>query len=96
MSKEEFLRELEQDLAARGVEDRAAYRDFFEEIYEDMREEGLTEEEAAGRLGDPERSRKPWRRRRKRREKTGTRPQRTARTPGPVMRRAAFRKDRIR
>ena len=53
MSKEEFLRELEQDLAARGVEDRAAYRDFFEEIYEDMREEGLTEEEAAGRLGDP-------------------------------------------
>lgn len=53
MSKEAFLRELEQSLRGRQLEDPQAYLDYFEEIFEDMQEEGLTEEEAASRLGDP-------------------------------------------
>ena len=54
MNKEEFLKELEQHLVARQVEEPQAYLDYFEEILDDMKEEGLGEEEAAGRLGNPE------------------------------------------
>ena len=53
MNKEAFLMELEAGLSARGIEDREAYREYFGEIFEDMQEEGLTEEEAAARLGNP-------------------------------------------
>ena len=53
MNKEAFLKELEQSLKARQLEDTQAYLDYFEEIFEDMQEEGLTEEEAAARLGNP-------------------------------------------
>lgn len=53
MNKEAFFRELEQSLRGRQLEDAQAYLDYFEEIFEDMQEEGLTEEEAAARLGNP-------------------------------------------
>ena len=53
MNKETFLRELEESLKTQPLEEAQAYLDYFEEIFEDMREEGLTEEEAAARLGDP-------------------------------------------
>lgn len=53
MNKEAFLKELEAGLSAWGIEDREAYREYFGEIFEDMQEEGLTEEEAAARLGNP-------------------------------------------
>lgn len=53
MNKEDFLKILEQRLREEKVEDPAPYLDYFEEILADMREEGLAEEEALSRLGDP-------------------------------------------
>ena len=47
MNKEAFLRELEQSLRARQLEDPQAYLDYFEEIFEDMQEVDKT-----GNIGD--------------------------------------------
>ena len=54
MTKYEFLYKLQQGLAPMSPTERMERCAFYEELINDMTEDGCTEEEAAARLGDPE------------------------------------------
>ena len=54
MNKSEFLRILRQRLGQLPAEERAQNIAYYEELFSDMLEEGMSEEEAAAHLGDPE------------------------------------------
>ena len=53
MNKQEFLTAFQRAMDALGVNDRAAHYAFFEELFDDMTEEGVTEGEIVAKLGDP-------------------------------------------
>ena len=53
MSKQEFLTAFQRAMESLGVKDQAAHYGFFEELFSDMGEEGIGEEEISARLGDP-------------------------------------------
>ena len=54
MNKSEFLRILRQCLGQLPAEEREQNIAYYEELFSDMLEEGMSEEEAAAHLGDPE------------------------------------------
>ena len=54
MNKSEFLRILRQHLGQLPAEEREQNIAYYEELFSDMLEEGMSEEEAAAHLGDPE------------------------------------------
>lgn len=54
MNKSEFLRILRQRLGQLPAEEREQNIAYYEELFSDMLEEGMSEEEAAAHLGDPE------------------------------------------
>ena len=53
MNKQEFLSAFQRAMESLGVKDQAAHYGFFEELFSDMSEEGISEEEISSRLGDP-------------------------------------------
>ena len=53
MNRQEFLSAFQAAMEEFGVSDRAAHRAFFEELFDDMAEEGTDEAEISARLGDP-------------------------------------------
>ncbi len=53
MNKQEFLAAFQRAMESLGVSDQAAHYGFFEELFSDMGEEGISEEEISARLGDP-------------------------------------------
>ena len=53
MNKQEFLSAFQRAMESLGVKDQAAHYGFFEELFSDMGEEGIREEEISARLGDP-------------------------------------------
>ena len=53
MNKQEFLSAFQRAMESLGVKDQAAHYGFFEELFSDMGEEGIGEEEISARLGDP-------------------------------------------
>ena len=53
MNKQEFLSAFQRAMESMGVKDQAAHYGFFEELFSDMGEEGIGEEEVSARLGDP-------------------------------------------
>ena len=53
MNKQEFLSAFQRAMESLGVTDQAAHYGFFEELFSDMSEEGISEEEISSRLGDP-------------------------------------------
>ena len=54
MKKYEFLYRLQQGLASLPEAERAGHCGFYEELISDMTEDGISEEEAVARLGDPD------------------------------------------
>ena len=54
MKKYEFLYRLQHSLASLPEADRTGHCGFYEELIDDMAEDGIPEEEAVARLGDPE------------------------------------------
>ena len=55
MNKQTYLQELERELTAAGIADIPEHLAYFEELFSDMLEDGLSEEEITARLGDPRR-----------------------------------------
>ncbi len=53
MNKQEFLSAFQRAMDALGVNDQAAHYAFFEELFDDMAEEGVSEAEISARLGNP-------------------------------------------
>ena len=53
MKKYEFLYRLQQGLASLPEAERSGHCGFYEELISDMMEDGISEEEAVARLGDP-------------------------------------------
>ena len=53
MSRAEFMAALRGALEQMPPEEREKQLSFYEELFDDMQEDGLTEQEAASRLGDP-------------------------------------------
>ncbi len=53
MNKQEFLNTFHRAMDALGVKDQKAHYAFFEELFDDMAEEGVTETEISERLGNP-------------------------------------------
>lgn len=53
MNKQEFLSAFQRAMDALGVNDQAAHYAFFEELFDDMAEEGVGEAEISARLGNP-------------------------------------------
>ena len=53
MSKQEFLAAFQRAMDALGVKDQTAHYAFFEELFDDMAEEGVSEAEISDRLGNP-------------------------------------------
>ena len=53
MNKQEFLAAFQRAMDALGVSDHAAHYAFFEELFDDMAEEGISEAEITARLGNP-------------------------------------------
>ena len=53
MSKQEFLSAFQRAMDALGVKDQTAHYAFFEELFDDMAEEGVSEAEISARLGNP-------------------------------------------
>ena len=53
MNKQEFLSAFRRAMDALGVSDQAAHYAFFEELFDDMAEEGVSEAEISARLGNP-------------------------------------------
>ena len=53
MTKSEFMGALERHLAPMSPEERTARLDYYHELFDDMQEEGMSEEEICARLGDP-------------------------------------------
>lgn len=54
MNKSEFLHILRQRLSPLPAEEREQHIAYYEELFSDMLEEGMSEEEAAAHLGDPD------------------------------------------
>lgn len=55
MSKSEFLQILRDRLAQLPAEERERNLAYYDELFSDMTEDGMSEEEAAAHLGDPDR-----------------------------------------
>ncbi len=53
MNKQEFLNTFQRAMDALGVNDQTAHYAFFEELFDDMSEEGVSEAEISARLGNP-------------------------------------------
>lgn len=53
MSKQEFLAAFQRAMDALEVKDQTAHYAFFEELFDDMAEEGVSEAEISDRLGNP-------------------------------------------
>ena len=53
MNKQEFLSTFQRAMDALGVKDQPAHFAFFEELFDDMAEEGVSEAEISARLGNP-------------------------------------------
>ena len=53
MNKQEFLSAFQRAMDALGVSDQSAHYAFFEELFDDMAEEGVSEAEISARLGNP-------------------------------------------
>ena len=53
MNKQEFLSTFQRAMDALGVKDQPAHFAFFEELFDDMAEEGVSEMEISARLGNP-------------------------------------------
>ena len=53
MTKFEFFGALESHLSPMSPEERTARLDYYHELFDDMLEEGMSEEEVCARLGDP-------------------------------------------
>ena len=53
MNKQEFLSAFQRAMDALGVKDQTAHYAFFEELFDDMTEEGVSEAEISARLGNP-------------------------------------------
>ena len=53
MNKQEFLSAFQRAMDALGVNDQPAHFAFFDELFDDMSEEGVSESEISARLGDP-------------------------------------------
>lgn len=54
MKKDEFFSDLNKALSGFSAEERGKTQLFYQELYADLIEDGCSEEEAAARLGDPE------------------------------------------
>jgi uncharacterized membrane protein len=53
MTRAEFLRELDAALGQLPAQERQKQQDFYAEMLDDMREDGISEEAAVEKLGDP-------------------------------------------
>ena len=53
MNRQEFLSTFQRAMDALGVRDQTAHYAFFEELFDDMAEEGVSEAEICARLGNP-------------------------------------------
>ena len=53
MNKQEFLDKLRRALAQMPLEERERQLGYYEELFDDMLEDGMSETEAAAKLGDP-------------------------------------------
>ncbi len=53
MNKQEFMNTFQRAMDALGVTDQTAHYSFFDELFDDMAEEGVSEAEISERLGNP-------------------------------------------